>query len=88
MKYSPKRDACFHELRQQLATDTPGVGVLCPTRLTTRANSLQSILDSYAVLQSLWETTLESKLDPDVKARVVGVKAQMMIIFWCVLGRT
>lgn len=43
LKYSPKRDACFDELKQQLAPDTPGFRVLCPTRWTVRANSLQSI---------------------------------------------
>ena len=78
MRYSPKRDACFHELKQQLAPDTPGFRVLCPIRWTVRAVSLQSILDNYAVLQSLRELTLESKLDPEVQLRVIGVKPQMM----------
>ena len=77
VKYSPKRDAMFHQLKQQLAPDSPDFRVLCPTRWTVRANSLQNVLDNYTVLQSLWEACLESKLDPEIKSRVIGVKTQM-----------
>lgn len=35
------------------------------------------MLDNYAVLQQLWENVLDSRVDPDVRARVIGVQAQM-----------
>jgi len=31
VKYSPKRDVMFEKLKDQLAPDTPGFHVLCPT---------------------------------------------------------
>ena len=53
VKFSPKRDVMFEKLKDKLAPDTPGFRVLCPTRWTVRANSLQSVLDNYSVLQQL-----------------------------------
>lgn len=41
LKYSPKRDTLFEKIKKELAPDTPGFRVLCPTRWTVRANSLQ-----------------------------------------------
>ena len=42
-----------------------------------KAISLQSILDNYSVLQTLWESILESKLNPEVKSCIISVKTQM-----------
>ena len=53
IKKSPKRDAIFQKLKHDLATDTPSFRVLCPTRWTVRAASLQSVLDNYEVLLSV-----------------------------------
>ena len=77
LKYSPKRDALFHQLKQKLAPDIPGFRILCHTGWTVKAISLQSILDNYSVLQTLWESILESKLNPEVKSCIIGVKTQM-----------
>lgn len=44
IKKSPKRDSAFQRLKSELAPDTPGFRVLCPTRWTVRAASLQSVL--------------------------------------------
>eukprot|EP00117_Sycon_ciliatum_P012838 scpid52838/ scgid13749/ Zinc finger MYM-type protein 1 len=60
-----------------ISPNTPGFRVLCPTRWTVRGKSLQSILDNYLVLQELWDEVLAGSVDPDVRARVIGVKAQM-----------
>ena len=76
VKYSPKRDVIFEKLKDHLAPDTPGFRVLCPTRWTVRANSLQSVLDNYSVLQELWEESKDKASDPSVKARIIGVQAQ------------
>lgn len=57
LKYSPKRDSLFERIKQELAPETPGFRTLCPTRWTVRANSLQSVVDNYIVLEDLWEYT-------------------------------
>ena len=54
LKKSPKRDDSFQKLKQELAPDTPGFCVICPTRWTVRVASLQSVLDTYEVLLSVW----------------------------------
>jgi hypothetical protein len=48
IKKSPRRDTCFECLKAEMAPDTPGMRVLCPTRWTVRAEALQSILDNYS----------------------------------------
>lgn len=77
IKYSPKRNAMFDNLKKDLAPDSPGFRVLCPTRWTVRGKSLKSILDNYAVLQEQFDLCLESRLEPDIKSRIIGVKHQM-----------
>ena len=78
IKKSPARDAIFKRLKEEMASDSPGIRVLCPTRWTVRANALKSILDNYNVLLELWAESLERVKDTEMKARVQGVAAQMM----------
>ena len=77
LKYSPKRNAMFRKLKEQLAPTTPGFWTLCPTRWTVRTASLQSVVDNWKVLQEVWEECLATKLEPDIKGRVIGVQHQM-----------
>ena len=63
-------------LRNELAIDSPGFRVLCPTRWTVRAASLKSVLTNYVALQELWEKTKESTSDPTIKGRIIGVESQ------------
>ena len=77
LKFSPKRDAHFSKLKSELAPDTPGFRVLCPTRWTIRGTSLQSVLDNWKPLQELWDESLDTKLDPEIKSRIIGIKHQM-----------
>ena len=77
IKKSPKRDAVFQKLKSDLSPDTPGFRVLCPTRWTVRATSLQSVLDNYEVLLGVWSDALSSKLDGEMRARIIGVDTQM-----------
>ena len=81
IKLSPKRDNKFDLIKKELAPDTPGFRVLCPTRWTVRANSLKSILDNYTVLLMLWDECLEEHLQSDIRARIIGVQAQMNFLF-------
>ena len=78
IKKSPQRDAIFQKLKHDLATDTPSFRVLCPTRWTVRAASLQSVLDNYEVLLSVWEESKNSQIDSEMKARIIGIETQML----------
>ena len=71
-------DAAFENLKAELAPNCPGFRVLCPTRWTVRAATMQSVLDNYNVLLALWEESLAGSLDSDMRARILGVEAQMM----------
>jgi hypothetical protein len=42
-----------------------------------RAASLQSVLDNYEVLLGVWSDALSSRLDGDMRARIIGVDTQM-----------
>ena len=78
LKYSPKRDTLFEKIKKELAPDTPGFRVLCPTRWTVRANSLQSVIDNWLPLLELWDECLTQKnLNSEIKSRIIGVKHQM-----------
>ena len=54
-----------------------GIRAFCPTRLTVRGGAIVSIIENYEVLKQLWDESLETKLDPDIRGRIIGVKAQI-----------
>ena len=69
--------------------DSPGFRVLCPTRWTIHGESLHSVITNYCVLQELWDACLETRLQPDIRSRIIGVQAQMKTFeyfFGVVLG--
>ena len=43
IKKSPKREAIFHKVKDDIVCESPGVCLLCPTRWTVHAASLASI---------------------------------------------
>ena len=77
VKYSPRRESIFRDLKGEMAPSNPGVRVLCPTRWTVRADSMQSIIQNYSVLQELWDKAVEIVHDSDTIACIRGVTAQM-----------
>ena len=77
VKYSPKRDDRFEKLKQELAPDSPGLRVLCPTRWIVLAESLQSVLNNYTVLQDLVYECSDSVKDTKIKSLTIGVVSQM-----------
>ena len=77
IKKSPRRDAIFKRLKEAMESDTPGIRVLCPTRWTVKAESLNSILENFTVLLSLWGESIDIVRDTEMKARIQGVAAQM-----------
>ena len=77
VKLSPRRDAIFLRLKEQLQCSAPGIRILFPTRWTVRANSLKSVLDNYVVLRKLWQETLEIVSDSEMRA-IISVVGLMM----------
>ena len=77
IKKSPARDAMFKHLKEEMASDCPGIRVLCPTRWTVRVEALKSITDNYSVLLELWDGSLVRCKDTEMKARIQGVASQM-----------
>ena len=81
IKFSPKRNAAFERIKAEPKEEESGIGVgirtFCPTKWTVRGNAIESILENYQVLNQLWEECLDTRLDPDVKGRIIGVKSQM-----------
>lgn len=59
IKKSPRRDAIFKRLKEEMASGSLGIRVLCPTRWTVRADALRSIIDNFSVLLDLWDESLE-----------------------------
>ncbi len=43
VKFSPRRDNLFNKLKNEMSPGNPGIRVLCPTRWTVRAESIDSI---------------------------------------------
>ena len=77
IKKSPCRDAIFKQLKEEMASDTPRIRLLCPTRWTVKAETLKSNLDNFNVLLELWDMSLKIVKETEVKARIQGVAAQM-----------
>ena len=84
IKVFPKRNAAFDRIKSGNVDDcypSPiGIRTFCPTRWTVRGDAIESILVNYSTLGILWEECLHSatRLDPDVKARIIGVQCQML----------
>ena len=58
-------------------------------KISSRLPSLHSVIKNYSVLQEVWDECLESRLQPEIRSRVIGVQAQMQrfnYIFGVVLG--
>ena len=77
IKFSPKRECLLQLLKENLETedeDTSSRGIigLCPTRWTVRASCFRCILENYAVLMEEWDVCLSERLQPDVRARIIG----------------
>ena len=54
-----------------------GLTKFSATRWTVRATCFQKILDNYEELLTLWNESLETNLEPDIRGRIVGCQAQM-----------
>ncbi len=77
LKYSPRRDALFENIKAQTAPSVPGFRTLCPIRWTVKASSLESVINNYEVFQDLWEEAKDICTDSQSRSRIAGVQAQM-----------
>lgn len=84
IKYSPKRETMLGDLKDNIEGETcddeekvPGIVKFCPTRWTVKATCYQRILDNSASLFKVWDACLESKIDTDTRAHILGCLAQM-----------
>ena len=80
IKFSPKRNAAFDQIKIDNANElesSAGIQAFCPTRWTVRGKAVASILDNFHNLKQLWEGCLETRLEPEVKGQIIGVKVQM-----------
>ena len=77
LKFSPRRDAIFCRLKEEMTPHVPGLRTLCPTRWTVRAASLESILQNYPTLFATWEESVEAAQQSDVKVRINRVASKM-----------
>lgn len=83
IKYSPKRKPFLGDIKENMEEEScneeriGGILRLCPTRWTVRAACYERILANYASLFKLWEVCLEKRIDPDVRARIIGGDAQI-----------
>ena len=69
--------SAFDRIKSQTEEDlvaSVGIRNFCPTRWTVRGNSVGGILENYNILNDL---CLETRLEPDIKGRIIGVKTQM-----------
>ena len=74
IKFSPKREGILNGIKANIHMDTRGIKMLCPTRWTVQGESFERIKDNYEALMLEWDICLE---DTEMRARIIGVKAQM-----------
>lgn len=77
VKYSPRRENLFNDIKEEIEPGSVGVRSLCPTRWTVRADAMQTIIKNYKVLQELWEQAAGVARDTETIARIQGVASQM-----------
>ena len=89
IKFSPRRDVLFEKIKGELAPQSPGVRVLCPTRWTVRADALACVVVNFAALQELWIEAVSIVNDTETIGRLNGVAAvmeQFDFLFGVMLG--
>ena len=77
VKYSPRRENLFNDIKEEIEPGSVGIRSLSPTRWTVRADAMQSIIKNYEVLQELWEQAADVARDTETIARIQGVASQM-----------
>ena len=90
IKDSPKKETLLKEIREESSNSHKGIHTFYPTRWTVRGETLASLINNHKKLMELWEKTLETSLNTEMKARVLGAQSAMRkfnFLFCCVLGK-
>ena len=77
IKKSPKREAIFQKVKNDITCESPGIRLLAPTRWTVRAAALTSIPENYVVLRDTWCLAQQKSNDSEMRAHIGGVAKQM-----------
>ena len=90
IKDYPKKETLLKEIREESANSHKGIHTFCPTRWTVRGETLASLINNHKELMKLWEKTLETSLNTEMKARILGAQSAMRkfnFLFCCILGK-
>ena len=90
IKDSPKKETLLKEIREESANSHKGIHTFCPTLWTVRGETLASLINNHKELMELWEKTLETSRNTEMKARVLGAQSAMRkfnFLFCCILGK-
>ena len=88
VKHSPKREKILGSLDKNIEGEMSeteetekerpvSLSKLCRAQWTVRASCFNKIFERYQSLQKLWKVCLGEKLEPEVRARIVGCQSQM-----------
>ena len=78
IKFSPKREGILNSIKANIHLDTRGIKMLHVSYgWTVQGESFERIKDNYEALMLEWDICLEERLDTEMRARIIGVKAQM-----------
>ena len=86
VKFSPKRENLLCQIKSNIEMEDEEEGIsasgltkFCATiaRWTVRATCFQRVIDNYDALLKLWNDCLETRLESDVRGRIIGCRAQM-----------
>ena len=84
VKFSPKRENLLGQIKSNIEMEdeeerisASGLTKFCATRWTLRAICFQRVIDNYDALLKLWNDCLETRLESDVRGRIIGCRAQM-----------
>ena len=77
VKESPQRNNRLEEIRKTTKNQAKSVHSFCPTRWTVRGETLDSIINNYEQLMSLWEWSLQKLTNTEMKARIHGAISHM-----------
>jgi len=85
IKFSPKREKILGGVKSNVECDdvdnnaSPGLAKFSETRWTVRAGCFNGIFLNYKELQETWaEVLAEGGLQSEVRARIIGMQAQMI----------
>ena len=84
VKFSPKRENLLGQTKSNIEMEDEEEGIsasgltkFCATRWTVRVTCFQRVIDNYDALLKLWSDCLETRLESDVRGRIIGCRAQM-----------